>query len=53
MLESQVAPRRIKRSMYKTFIGPTIQCGAEAWTFSADISHRLRASERKIIRRIY
>ena len=42
-----------KIEMYKTLISPVATYGAESWTMNEDITKRLSAFERKVLRRMF
>jgi hypothetical protein len=42
-----------KIEMYKTLTSPVATYGAESWTLNEDITKRLSAFERKVLRRMF
>jgi hypothetical protein len=52
-LPSSLLPRNVKVKIYKTIILPAVLYGCETWSLSLWEEHRLRAFEKRVLRRIF
>ena len=53
ILKSRLVTQKTNIKIYKSLIRPVLTYGAESWTLTGKDAAKLRAYERKIIRRIY
>jgi hypothetical protein len=52
-LSSRLLSRNVKVNIYKTIILPVVLYGCETWSLILREEHRLRASENRVLRRIF
>jgi hypothetical protein len=50
---SRFLPKNIKIRIYKTIILPVVLYGCETWSLTLSEEHRLRVSEKRLLRRIF
>jgi hypothetical protein len=53
LLSSSIPSRNLKVKIYKTIILKVVLCGCETWSLVLREKHRLIASEKRVLRRIF
>jgi hypothetical protein len=52
LLSSRLIPKNLKIKVYKTLILPVVLYGCETWSLTLREEHRLRVSEKRVLRNV-